>query len=111
MASVLPFDNASIGGVSVPAAEFVEGSGVYKETGHDNAVTTADGRIHNYRQTITREASFECYGDKSALATGKGLGVAVTVGSVGSFTGLVTAAYDTSNRKTSVSVKGDPAAA
>jgi hypothetical protein len=110
MASLLPFNNAVIGGVTVAAAEFVNGTGKLTETGKDKAVTTADGRIHNIRQYLTAEATFECFGDKTSLASGLGAGVTCALkngeAAVRSFDGVVTAVYNDSKKTTAVTVSG-----
>lgn len=113
MASILPFDNATINGTPVAASAFVHGSGSLQEKGSDKAVTTSDGRIHNHREAINREASFEAHGDQTSLGGNtRSVGVAIVlkngVTTVASFNGIVTATYNDSSKTTSFSIAGDP---
>lgn len=113
MASKLPFDNASFGGVAVEADEFVHGSGSITLKGEDTAATTADGRIHNDRLAVNFEANCELYGDRSDLNSPVGLSQAIVFNSgetqIHSGNGIVAAEYSKDKNTTSVSVAGDPA--
>ena len=112
MASVLPFDNAVLGGVEVGADEFVHGSGSINLKGEDSAVTTADGRIHNDRLAENFEGSCELYGDRTDLNSPIGAGQAVVfkagTSEILSGTGIVTAEYSKEKNTTNVSIAGDP---
>lgn len=112
MASVLPFNKATINSVDIDTDEFVNGSGTLTKKGNDKAVTTSDNRIHNVREKINREAKFEAYGDKTALNSAAGLGTTIVlsygVTQVDTFTGIATAAYNDSSKTTSITIKGDP---
>ena len=112
MASVLPFDNAVIGSQTIPASEFVSGSGSITLKGEDTATTTSDGRIHNDRVAVNSDSSFELYGDHTDLDSGTGLGDSVVYknGSTEVFsgTGLVSAEYSKEKHTTSISISGDP---
>jgi len=114
MASVLPFDNMTIAGAGhvVAAADFVRGSGHYVSSGNDVAVTTADGRIHNVRQSKTPSASCELYGDQTDISSPAGLAEAIVLkrdsDTVASFSGIVTAVYNKESRTTRVDIAGDP---
>lgn len=112
MASILPFDNATIAGTPLAASDFVHGSGSLQEKGSDKAVTTADGRIHNHREAVNRDGSCEAHGDKTSLNSARGVGVAIVlkngVDTIASFPGIVTASYSESSKTTSISITGDP---
>jgi len=108
MAKVLPFDSATIGGTSLTTANVVNGSGSLTFTGTDITVTTADGKIHQFRQSKMINGSLEAYGDQSAVQTPVGLSEAHTVGGV-SITGIATATYNRSSETTRIEVRGDPA--
>ena len=112
MASVLPFNKVTIGSSTIDKVDFVSGSGNLTKKGHDKAVTTADGRIHNVREKINRDAKFDAYGDQTALNSATGLGQSVALfldsASVDSFTGIVTASYNEANKTSSIQIKGDP---
>lgn len=106
--AVLPFSTATLGGTSIAASEFVHGSGVLTFAGTDTATTTADGAVHNIRQSIVRSATCELYGDRSSLNTAVGLSATQIVGPT-TFTGVVTATYNHSTHTTRIDIKGDPA--
>jgi len=117
MATHLPFNYFSGNSKTIESTEFVHGSGSYRETGNDNPVTTADGRIRMHRRTIEPSAEFEVYGDRSDLASATGLGTAIalkigdssgTLVSHASFVGVVSAEYSNDTNTTRVSVEGDP---
>lgn len=112
MASVTTFDNLSIDGVAVPAADFVAGSGSFKETGKDIETTTADGKMHHDRQSIKPEAACSLYGNKESLNSPAGLGQAIVIKrgavTVKSFTGIISAEYDSASRQTKLTLTGDP---
>lgn len=113
MATVLAFDNAVVGGDTFTTAQFVAGSGSITETGNDFAQTTADGRIHNVRQSINSRASFQLYGDYAyEVNTAVGLGETVTLKrsstTVKTGTAIATGRYDKSNDTTQVDVEFDP---
>ncbi len=111
MASILPFDNATINSVDIAASEFVNSSGTLTEQGSDKSVTTADGRIHNIRESINSQAQFECYGDQTSLDSGTGTGVTCALKdgetTIKTMTGVVTATYNAGNNSTSISITGD----
>jgi len=113
MASVIPFNNATINGVSVTTAEILHGSCNYVKNGQDVATTTADGRIHNDRTVVTKDITFECYGDKTSLESTVGLGTTVVLKydstTVDTVTGIVTASYDSNTKTTQIKVYVDPA--
>lgn len=131
MASVLPFNQISIGNsVLAEPAVFVYGTGSITMKGEDNAVTTADGKIHNYRSALSPEARCELKGDFRASAdtgdaasNGVDTGVAwPTLGSnitlqlvssrsatpvdIASFGAVVSAEYDAERNTTSVTITG-----
>lgn len=112
MPSKLPFNKATIAGVTVDVDEFVSGSGSVTLSGEDSNVTTADSRIHNDRLVSHWEGSFEVYGDRTDLDSGAGLGNAVALflddTEIHSGTGIVTAEYNDENKTTSISINGDP---
>jgi hypothetical protein len=112
MATVLPFDKVVAGATTIDTDEFVSGRGMLSLKGDDGAVTTADGRIHNFRRTVVPETSFECHGDKSAMNGVAGLGVSIAVSrgatAIKSFTGIVSAKYSETSETTAVTIKGDP---
>jgi hypothetical protein len=117
MATKLPFNYFTDGSNPITEPELVHGSGTYREAGNDNAVSTADGRIHNHRKTIEPSADFEVYGDRTDLESAAGLGVAITLklgGAAGtlishaSFVGIITATYSAQDDKTRISIAGDP---
>jgi hypothetical protein len=114
MASILPFDNATLDGTTVAASDFVHGSGQYTEAGQDIQTTTADGKIHHDRQSVTRRASMELYGDKTSLNSAVGLGVTCVLkrssSTITTFTGIVSATYNESSKTTRIEIAGDPAA-
>lgn len=112
MSSVLPFDNASLGAVDVPADEFVHGSGSITLKGEDSAVTTADGRIHNDRIAENFEGACELYGDRTDLDSPAGVGAAAVfkagATTILSGVGIVSAEYSKDKNTTSISITGDP---
>jgi hypothetical protein len=111
MSSILPFDNAVINGTEIETTDFVNGSGSLTEKGSDTSVTTADNRIHNIRKSISRSADFELYGDQTSLNSAPGLGTSCVLkhgsSEVASFTGIVSASYNSSSLTTSISIAGD----
>jgi len=113
MPSIIPFNNAIINSVPVATSEMIHGSCNYIKNGQDVATTTSDGRIHNDRIVVTKDISFECYGDKTALESAVGLGVAVVLKydttTVDTVTGVTTASYDSSSKTTQVKIYVDPA--
>ena len=112
MASILPIDNCTLNAVAVTAAEFISGSASYNETGQDIANTTADTKIHNTRQALSCESSFELYGDRTELNSAAGLatecilkyGIIV----VATVNAIVNAVFNEGNNSTSVTIKCDP---
>lgn len=112
MASLLRFDNCALGTNTLAATSFVTGSGRVAMAGDDGKVTTADGRIHNFRRTITPKADCELYGNQTVVETAVGLGVVCTfkrgTTTVKTFTGVVTAQYQDNTKTTKVSVVGTP---
>lgn len=123
MATVLPFNNITIGGVQVAGPDdFIYGTGRINLKGEDTAVTTADGKIHNYRTALSPEGSVEVRGNKCAKATGQTekwptAGGALVLGfvsssgatptEVASFSGIISAEYDGEQNKTTLTIKGD----
>lgn len=127
MASVLPFNNITIATVVVagPLA-FVYGTGRLTIRGEDSAQTTADGLIHNYRNSLQYEAACELKGNFMAKETaspgtvsGQGwpqLSATVSLGYVSardaevvevkSFSAIITVEYDTENDKSTVTISG-----
>ena len=75
MSSVLPIDNAIINGVAISPGEFIHDTANYTINGQNIANTTADGKIHNLRQAVSGECSFELFGDRTELNSIAGLGV------------------------------------
>lgn len=70
MASVLPFNQISVGATVVASpADFIYGSGTLSLVGEDSANTTADGLIHNYRSALTPSGNAEMRGDKRSVDT------------------------------------------
>lgn len=113
MQSIIPFNNAIINSVPVTTAQMVHGSCNYVKNGQDVATTTSDGRIHNDRIVVTKDISFECYGDKTTLESAIGLGAVVVLKydttTVDTVTGVTTASYDSNNKTTQVKIYVDPA--
>ena len=113
MASILPFDNGTIGGDAFATTDMVHGSGSAVFEGTDIQVTTADGRIHNVRQSVKVTASFELYGDQTAFKTGVGVAEAMVLKrdsatiQGGSFNGLCSAVYDKSTETTRIDITSD----
>lgn len=127
MASVLPFNNITVATVVVagPLA-FVYGTGRLTIRGEDSAQTTADGLIHNYRNSLQYEAACELKGNfmaketaSPATASGNGwpqLSATVSLGYVSardaevvevkSFSAIITVEYDTENDKSTVTISG-----
>lgn len=115
--SILPVDSVTIGGVAITKADLVHGSAKYTVKGQDTATTTADGRIHNARTFVTKESSFEVYGDATELDSAdstdktKLTGVPITLSynsiELDSFTGVVSASYDDSRHTTQISLSVD----
>jgi len=113
MATLLRFDNATLGTNTVAAAEFVSGSGRITLSGDDGRVTTGDGRIHNFRRTITPRAECELYGDKTSLESAVGLGVECTFkrgtnAVYTAFTGTVAVQYNKNSETSRITVTGTP---
>ena len=78
MATQLRFDNMTIDGTAIAAASFVSNSGRITLTGDDGAVSTADGKIQNFRRALNFRAEAEYYGNAQAYETdGPGLGKTV----------------------------------
>ena len=101
-----------VGGVEIDTGDFVRGSGELNLKGNDGETTLANGRIKNFRRTVTPAAAFDAQGDKSTLNSDDGLGVAVTLkrGSttVRSLTGIVSARYNENAKTTRVTITCDP---
>lgn len=131
MACRLPFNQITFNGALLAGpADFVYGTGTLNLKGEDQAVTTADGAIHNYRSALTPDASCELRGDKRLSATGApstwlgktwpSVAGAVKLEYVASrgaaaetvkeFTGILSAEFDSSTNKTSVNITGCEAA-
>lgn len=112
MASVLPFDNAVLGGTTITTALMVAGSGTLTETGSDKQTTTADGRIHYDREKLNTTAALEVYGDYTDATTAAGLAVTCTLKdalvTVKTGSALVTAVYNDSSKTTSMNLAFDP---
>ena len=127
MACQLPFNQISINGAVVAGPDdFIYGTGQLQLTGQDSAVTTADGRIHNYRSALTPSANCEFRGDARAKDSGApaewdgttwpalaGLILLQYVASRGAtpvtvrqFQGLVSGEYDSNENKTSMNISG-----
>ena len=114
MASILPFSAATLGGTKIDTDEFVEGSGIYIESGLDIDATTADHARHYVRKTIHRSVQFRAYGDHTDRQTAGGLSAEQIIHlSSGdeTFNGLVTAEYDRRSDTTLLLVRSDAAAA
>jgi len=119
MATQLRFDNMTIDGTAIAVASFVSHSGRITLTGDDGAVSTADGKIHNFRRAINFRAEAEYYGDARAFET-DGPGLGVTVGFlraaagldifpdgtdvVSTITALVDVEYDEANKTSRLSI-------
>lgn len=117
MAALLPFDYASIDGDAVPQTLFVFGSGTISSTDQDITVTTADGRIHNIRQAVSKSATFQAYGNlrDTYLMTTPSLSVAIVLkrgGSGGttvlSGNGVVDISYDKASETSTFNITMDP---
>ena len=127
MACQLPFNQITIGGTLVAGPDdFIYGTGQLQLQGQDSAVTTADGRIHNYRSALTPTASCEFRGDARARETGapdgwdgqtwptlSGLVKLEYVASRGAapttvrqFQGIVSGEYDSNENKTTMNING-----
>lgn len=122
MATVLPFNQIKIGSTVVAGpADFIYGTGRLTLKGDDNAVTTADGKIHNYRASLHPEGSCEVRGDKRAKSTGQtekwptacgsvelGLVAAKggTAAAVHTFDGIISIEYDGENNKSTITISG-----
>ncbi len=123
----LPFNQITVDDVVVASpSDFIYGTGTLQLTGQDSAVTTADGRIHNYRSALTPSASCEFKGDARQKDTGapaswdgqtwpslSGVVKLEYVASRGAspvtirqFPGLVSCEYDSGQNKTSASISG-----
>lgn len=107
MASVLPFNSATLDEGAVASSDFVYGSGSLEITGDDIVTTTGDNTVHHDRKTRSFAASMELYGDQRSLNTPAGASVEQTIAGE-TFNGIVTATYDDDAKTTSVEVKGDP---
>jgi hypothetical protein len=122
MATVLPFNQIKVGSTVVAGPDdFIYGTGRCSLKGDDNAVTTADGKIHNYRSSLHPEASVEVRGDKRAKATGQTekwptasgpieLGLVASRGgtatAVHTFDGIISVEYDGENNKSTLNISG-----
>ena len=111
MSAKLPVDNAEINAVAIPASEFIHGTANYVMNGQDIANTTADGRIHNLRQVVSSECSFELFGDRTELNSTVGLGVncVLKYGTdvMATVKAIVSAVYNESNNSTNITLKCD----
>ena len=137
MACVLPFNAIEVGGTSSVGSgteiagpdEFEYGSGSLELAGDDTAITTADGRIHNYRSAMTPSASCSLRGDKRANETAYASGDNATWPSppqlvkllyyasrtataivVKSFQAIIGVEYDTQANRSSVTINGSETA-
>lgn len=130
MACQLPFNQITIGDTLVAGPEdFIYGSGQLQLAGNDSAFTTADGRIHNVRSSLTPSASCEFRGDARLKDTGapsswtgqtwptlsgivklefKASRTASAV-TVRQFPGLITCEYDASQNRSTVNISGSDA--
>jgi hypothetical protein len=127
MASVLPFNNIKIGGVQVAGPdEFSYGTGRVTKRGEDNALSTADGLIHNFRTAVQYEGSCELKGSfleketaSPASLDGQGwpqLAAQVELGyvsarggeaaAVAAFPAIIAVEYDSENDKSTVTFAG-----
>jgi hypothetical protein len=128
MSSILPFNQIKSGSsVIASPADFVYGTGRLELKGEDNAVTTADGLIHNYRSAVAYSGSCEVRGDKrlaldtAAPATSSGqtwpsLETSLTFEYVSSrtadpvtvlsFSGLISVEYDSDLNKSTINITG-----
>lgn len=122
MASVLPFNQIKIGSTVVAGpSNFIYGTGKLTLKGDDNAVTTADGKIHNYRVALHPEGNVEVRGDKRSYDTGQTekwptlsssieLGYVAAKGEtatvVKTFSGIISVEYDGENNKSTISING-----
>lgn len=131
MASVLPFNQILVGSSTLAAPDaFVYGTGSITMRGEDNAVTTADGKIHNYRAACSYEARCELRGDlRTSADTGDAASGGVDTGvawptlggtiklqlvpsrggtpaDIISFGAVVSAEYDAERNTTSVTMTG-----
>jgi len=125
MATVLPFNQIKIGSAVVAGPEdFIYGTGRLSLKGDDNAVTTADGKIHNYRASLHPESSCEVRGDKRDKSSGQTekwptmcgtieLGLVATKGAtatvVHTFDGIISVEYDGENNKSTINISGSEA--
>ena len=124
MATVLPFNKIILDNVVIAGPDdFIYGSGRLTLKGEDSAVTTADGKIHNYRSALSPEASVELRGNKCAKATGQtekwptaGGAIKLQLASslsdaspvdVAEFNGIISVEYDAEQNKSTVSITGD----
>lgn len=127
MPSVLPFNNITVGGVQVAGPDaFDYGTGRVKISGEDNAQTTADGLIHNNRNSLQYEGACELKGNfmaketaSPATLTGQGwpsLAATVVLGyvsaregaaaAVATFDAVLTIEYDSETDKSTVTITG-----
>jgi len=127
MSSVLPFNNITVGGVQVAGPDaFDYGTGRVKIAGEDNAQTTADGLIHNNRNSVQYEGACELKGNfmaketaSPATLTGQGwpsLSAAVVLGyvseregvaaAVATFDAIITVEYDSETDKSTLTITG-----
>lgn len=112
MATELHFDNLSVGGTTIAASAFVSDSGRLTLGGDDGAVSTADGKIHNFRRALTKRGTCSIYGDGKAYETdGPGLGVTCVfkrgTSTVATWTAAVASEYSTNDRTSRLTFTGD----
>ena len=127
MPSVLPFNSLTIATVEAAGPDkFVYGTGRLSIRGEDNAVSTADGLIHNYRNAIQYEGACEVKGNimpketaSPVTLTGQGwpqLAAAVVLGyvsvrageaaAVATFDAIITVEYDSETDKSTLTITG-----
>ena len=113
MATNLRFDNLTVAGTAIATTAFVSHSGRLTLTGDDGAVSTADGRVHNFRRMINKRGECQIYGDGKAYETdGPSLGVACVfkrgTSTVQTWTATVASVYNTNDLTSRLTFIGDP---
>lgn len=112
MSCQLPFNTISVAdGGSAGPSQFSYGTGALRLTGQDNAVTTADGKIHNYRAALNPSASCQLCGDRrsldnSAPSLPKVVTLSLDSTTIYSFPGIVSVEYDSNTNVSNVNISG-----
>jgi len=112
MSSKIAFNKIVIGAVTIPADEFVSGSGMLAIRGYDKTVNTADGTIHQFRVARFATASFQVFGDGNLYSSPLGAAQSIEIwqddSMIYQFEGIVTVSCENEPRLSTIIISGNP---